>query len=122
MRETSIEAYRTIQENGLLSERRWQVYNTLFLNGPLTTGEIWKYYFSVHTKIPQNSINPRLSELSRLGVIRAVGTKKCTVTGHTCTIWDVTANLPVKSEKAHREKCRTCGGKGYVEHAQTKMF
>jgi len=40
-RDTSIEAYRTIKANGLLSKRRLQVYEYLFNHGPATAKEIF---------------------------------------------------------------------------------
>ena len=80
IRETSIEAYNEIKENGLLSKRRFQVYETLYNNGPLTTGEIWYIYFR-DQGISQNSINPRLSELVSLGVVSEVGKRSCKITG-----------------------------------------
>lgn len=39
-RDTSREAYNKIKEMGLLSQRRWEVYDILYSHGPMTGGEI----------------------------------------------------------------------------------
>jgi len=85
VRETSIEAFRQIEEEGLLSDRRFQVYSYLFRHGPCTGLQVsggvpggWK----------------RLAELRDLGVAREVGYTVCEVTGKTVLLWDVTDKLP----------------------------
>ena len=40
VRSTSADAYRKIRDEGLLSERRWQVYDALFAHGPCTGMEL----------------------------------------------------------------------------------
>lgn len=120
-RQTSIDAYRKIESEGLLSKRRFEVYSVLFKHGPLTTGEVWWNYFK-DFGISQNSINPRMSELVTAGVVCEVGTRECSITGQTCIQWDVTANLPIKYEKPKKIKCEQCKGKGYHIEQQAKLF
>ena len=68
------------------------------------------------------SIGRRLSELRDSGTVQELGTIICPVTNRKVILWDVTSKLPIKIEKSHRIKCKHCGGKGYVEEVQTKMF
>lgn len=123
IRKTSIEAYNTIKDNGLLSERRWQVYDILFRNGPMTGGEVFqlmKKQYSVMA--PTNSnVTTRLGELRNMGAAQELGRRVCTVSGMTVILWDVTDRLPVKLERSTRTKCKSCGGKGYHETTQFKF-
>lgn len=110
IRETSIEAYNEIKENGLLTKLRFQVYDWLFRNGASTQSEICNYGFP-NTRM--DSIKPRIAELNRLGVVSSVGERKCKVTGRNVMIWDITKKLPIKLDKQKREKCKHCNGSGY---------
>lgn len=96
-RRTSVEAYNKIRESGLLSQRRFEVYDALYRWGPATATELagmsgikgaWK----------------RLSELVRLGVAYEVRTRKCQVTGQQVIEFDVTDNMPVKPAKKISER------------------
>jgi len=91
-------AYLTIKDSELLSQRRFEVYEALYENGPSTTGEIWKKFFK-RRGISQNSVNPRLSELVKCGVVEEAGKKECSVTGFTCTVWQVNDKLPKYEKK-----------------------
>lgn len=96
VRTTSAEVYRRIEAEGLLSERRWQVYSTLYEHGPLTASELWRKVerrFGLDYLINHN-VNPRLAELRELGVVAEVGQRECSITGNRAIVWDVTANLP----------------------------
>lgn len=123
-RQTSIEAYNVIKENGLLSKRRWEVYDVLFHNGPLTAGEIGKHMSGYRSAVStaDRNIHARLSELKKFGVVFEVRERICSITGMTVIECDVTDRLPIKLEKPKRIKCKTCNGKGYLESAQTKLF
>jgi len=118
VRQTSIDAYNAIKNNGLLSHRRWQVYDILFRLGPLTGREVFNKIengFTTHTAA-------RLTELRNLGCISEIGRRICSVTGMEVILWDVTDRLPLKLEKPKRHKCPYCDGRGYFEETQTKMF
>ena len=95
VRSTSIQAYREIQSNGLLSKRRFEVYDCLFHHGPLSSMEIKNRISSAAL----NSTSPRLAELRNMGVVAETGTKRCQHTGQTVILWDVTGNLPVALPK-----------------------
>lgn len=92
MRDTSLLAYRQIKEEGLLSRMRFVVYDHLFHHGPLTAVEL-----SSQLKGPKEvspSYHKRLSELERLGVVRTVDRRECSITGREAELWDVTSRLP----------------------------
>lgn len=122
-RQTSIEAYNTIKENGLLSLRRWQFYDVLFRFGPLTQNECARKVELVYkTKLSESGIGSRLSELRTMGVVQEVGKRRDSITGMKNILWDCTKKLPIKLEKPKRIDCPHCNGKGYLETQQTKMF
>lgn len=104
MRETSIEVYRQVEAEGLLTGLRSEVYKTLFHYGPLTQGECWKRYFGHRQR---HDIAPRFAELEKRGVIKIVDKRPCGVTGRVVYAWDVTKDLPSAEEK--KSVCPTCG-------------
>ena len=114
-REISYEAYKIIKENGLLSERRFQVYDILYRHGPLTAHEIVSIARKKYPVANQTGFNARLSELKRMGAVIEVGEKLNKVSNCSNYLWDVTKNLPVKLEKLKRTKCQHCNGKGFLE-------
>ena len=68
------------------------------------------------------ALKTRLGELRDIGVVTELGTVSCPITGRRVILWDVTSKLPTNFEKPHKEKCKTCGGRGYIVTQQTKMF
>jgi predicted transcriptional regulator len=91
MRQTSIETYHQIKEEGLLSKLRLAVYEVLYQHGPLSTGEIFKEHMQ---SFQQSCITPRIAELVTRGVVEKVGERDCRTTGRNFCIWDVTSSLP----------------------------
>lgn len=116
VRETSQEAYFKIKDDGLLSERRWQVYDVLFRFGPLTGNEALRHLKREHGVGGGNapSIVSRLGELRNSGCAYEVRTRSCSVTGMNVIEWDVTKNLPIKLERPKTQPCPTCKGRGRV--------
>jgi hypothetical protein len=121
MRRTSIETYNKIAANGLLSQRRWEVYDALYAHGPCTSSELFQKMGDSQSHVFGN-IRARLNELRDLGVADELRERPCLITGQTVIEWDVTDRLPVKLEKPHREKCRQCAGKGYIVGRQGRLF
>lgn len=115
-RQTSIDVYHQIESEGLLSQRRWQVYETLYHHGPLTAMETGRLIKSAL----DHSISPRFAELKRLGVIEEVGRRHCTITGRISLIWATTENLPRKRVKDDKIICSHCNGKGHI--SQGRLF
>jgi hypothetical protein len=97
IRETSIEAYKKIKEDGLLSRRRWQVYDFVFYNGPCTSREAYKKLCKGNDINPSSYLS-RFSELRDAGVLSEIGKKFDHETGNTVILWDVTSKLPIKLE------------------------
>jgi hypothetical protein len=89
MRQTSIDAYHEIRDRGLLSKRRFSVYEWLFQNGPATAGEI-----SRGIKYNRNLTASRLIELKELGVVKELGERICEISKFNVILWDVTGQLP----------------------------
>lgn len=116
VRQTSISAYRTIEENGLLSKRRWQVYQYLYLHGPATARKTVKALTSEmgNVSLSFSSLAARFCELRRLGLIQEIGKVLDPDTGMLVLNYDVTDNLPKKIKKEKRIKCEHCNGKGYT--------
>jgi hypothetical protein len=90
-RQTSIEAYNKIRDEGLLGHLQFAVYAVLWERGPMTQGELWHDHFP---NAQRHSIAPRFAELHKRGVIAPVGERPCRVTGVNSLLWDVTAMLP----------------------------
>ena len=89
IRQTSIDCYNEIKNNGLLSKRRLEVYEAIFKNAPCTTNEALKDIYS-----GSHGVGSRTTELRELGVIYEKQTRKCNVTGRVVIEWDLTDNLP----------------------------
>ena len=90
-RQTSIDCFNKIKQEGLLSKMRFQVYSALLSMGkPSTTREVYE----TMDVIKQEAT--RFTELRNLGVIYEVQNRKCTITGRTAIEWDLTDRLPVK--------------------------
>lgn len=89
LRHTSILAYQTIQDNGLLSKRRWQTYEDLYHHGPSTSRDC-------EDRLKDRNAHRRLLDLVEWGVAEKVGEVKCRKTGQLVTLWDVNEKLPRK--------------------------
>jgi len=112
-RRTSRDAYYSIKENGLLSKRRFEVYEYVYLNGPCTAREAYKDLCK-GSQINPSSYLSRFSELRDLGVLEEVGERFDSETKQTVILWDVTDAMPSKVKKPDQIKCSYCKGKGYV--------
>lgn len=96
-RRTSINIYRQIEADGLLSKRRWQVYSTLFKHGPLTGTQLSKIVRSSFGGWSlSETIRNRLTELRDAGAVAELGEVKCPINGNQVILWDVTDQLPKK--------------------------
>lgn len=119
-RQTSIDAFNEIVANGLLSERRFQVYEILFRDGPLTANQVINIFKIKHPMLNTGAVTTRLSELRNAGVVMELGEIECPVTGNNVIQWDVTGNLPRKVIKPTIIKCKHCKGVGHFE--QERLF
>lgn len=118
IRETSIDAYHFIKENGLLVKRKWEIYNFMFNHGPLSCRQAIKLLSQQqNSKFHMSqSYSPRFCELRDEGYFREVeGGTVDPDTRRPVILWDVTSRVPEKIEKKKRHKCEWCLGKGYYE-------
>ena len=99
MRQTSIDAYNQIKAEGLLSKRRFEVYQILAHNGPMTAHEVVSIARDKYPYANQTGFNARLSELQTLGCIKTVGEKINPISGKFNTLWETTDGLPVEPKK-----------------------
>lgn len=98
IRDTSIDTYYEIKDNGLLSEMRLQAYGLLVDHGAMTANELMakakEYYPNIsHQRV--ESLGRRLSELRDLGCVDEVGIVVCSITKRKCIKWAVNGKLPI---------------------------
>ena len=97
-RQTSIDCYNQIKQEGLLSKRRLQVFESVFNNAPCTASEVF------NEKNLKTNQSGRFTELRDLGVIYEKGERLCSVTGRNVIEWDLTDRLPVNVKKSNKTK------------------
>ena len=101
-RQTSIECYNKIKEQGLLSNMRFKVYEAILKKAPCTSGEAFATMTTKENQISQS--RARFTELRELGVIYEKGEKKCSITGRNVIEWDLTESLPVNVKNPNKTK------------------
>lgn len=96
VRDTSIQTYNEINNNGLLSNRRLEVYKVIYNYGPLTSAEA---YNIMNKDKPKSTLisqsRARFTELRDMKCLKELGTKTCDITGKKAILWDVTSSLPI---------------------------
>ena len=97
-RQTSIDCYNKIKEEGLLSKRRLQVYESIYNSAPCTASEVFK------EKNLKTNQSGRFTELRDLGVIYEKGERICSITGRNVIEWDLTDRLPVNVKNTNKTK------------------
>lgn len=100
-RKTSIEAFNKIKQEGLLSKRRFEVYEALYTSAPCTSSEAIR---NAKTTFGVFGVSSRFTELRDLGVIYEKGEKKCTITGRNVIEWDLTNGLPINFKNNNKTK------------------
>ena len=101
-RQTSIDCYNQIKEQGLLSNMRFKVYEAILKKAPCTSGEAFATMTTKENQISQS--RARFTELRELGVIYEKGEKKCSITGRNVIEWDLTDRLPVNVKNPNKTK------------------
>ena len=101
-RQTSIDCYNKIKQEGLLSNMRLKVYEAILRKAPCTSGEAFAIMTTKENQISQS--RARFTELRELGVIYEVQNRKCTITGMNVIEWDLTDRLPVNMKKTNKTK------------------
>lgn len=100
-RQTSIDCYNQIRENGLLSKRRLEVYEALLSTAPCTSSEAIR---NAKTTFGVFGVSSRFTELRDLGVIYEKDVRPCKVTGRNVIEWDLTDRLPLTLKKSNKTK------------------
>jgi hypothetical protein len=101
-RQTSIDCYNKIKEQGLLSNMRFKVYEAILKKAPCTSGEAFAIMTTKENQISQS--RARFTELRELGVIYEKGEKQCSITGRNVIEWDLTDRLPVNVKNPNKTK------------------
>ena len=101
-RQTSIECFNQIKQEGLLTKRRLEVYEAIFMNAPCTSSEAMINRLNSSNVLSQS--RARFTELRELGVIYEKGEKKCSITGRNVIEWDLTDRLPINIKKSNKTK------------------
>lgn len=132
MSRASVETYRRIEAEGVLSVRRWQVYTALWrheLERPdlgLTHNEISNYVAEIH-QFPEgyrNNTVARLCELEQQGVVCRVGELTCPRSGDLCTTWMTVNRMPVELRRPTKRRfwlllpAEGSGRRGYAYRLQ----
>ena len=100
-RQTSIQCFNKIKQEGLLSKRRLEVYEALYTSAPCTSSEAIR---NAKTTFGVFGVSSRFTELRDLGVIYEKGEKQCTITGRNVIEWDLTDKLPVNFKNKNKTK------------------
>lgn len=102
---TSIEAYRRIEESGLLKALNLAVYKYLCEFGPSTNRQI-------HTGMSRVSglardigvVSSRTAALVRMDALEVIDERPCETTGETVKVFAVTGRDPVKQKKTRSKR------------------
>lgn len=119
-RRTSAETFEKIRTSGILSERRLQVYEILYREGPLTGGQVARRMQELHNVGGfSESVRNRLTELRDRGCVEEVGEAPCPVTGNRSILWDVTPDLPTEHPRTWTRPVKYFG---VIVQGQTSLF
>lgn len=120
---TSIETYRKIRDQGLLSKKRLNVYEILVENGSLTGGELASLYKHVFNDAARHSesIRNRLTELRDLGVIEEQGVRPCSISGRKSIVWAYNGKFPRRISEKQRLKKQITAAKKRLAKLERKF-
>lgn len=113
-RDTSIDIYYKVLDEGLLTGLRLDLWDFLRNHEPMTQMETCK---AMNSTRQDRSIMPRFAELKKMKAIKEVDKRKCKVTGREVYVWTITDNVPIplETKKKKKEKCYFCNGKGFTD-------
>jgi hypothetical protein len=89
--------------SGILGKALTRTYDILYADGPLAQFELGGYSACTGSG---NTLNKRVSELERWGVVRWVGEKINPRTGRVCMLWDVTSKIPQQTDEPPKKPTR----------------
>ncbi len=97
VRDTSIEIYLKILNEGLIGKKQIEVYEILWKYGPLTGSQVANWMDEFHQKSNvSETVRNRLNELRNMGIVTELPKAPCPVTGNTVYRYDVNSKLPIK--------------------------
>ena len=88
-RQTSINTYHAIVDEGLLPKARLKIYKWVYHHGPATRNEVARGIGGV-----PNDTSTRLKEMIAQGVVYEVRERTCSITGREVIEYDLTDELP----------------------------
>lgn len=96
VRSTSFHVYHQIKDEGLLSERRWQIYDALWqLDKPSSANEVHRYIIKQpRFQLANMNVITRLGELRDSGAVAEIGEFPCSVNSNVVTFFEITGKLP----------------------------
>jgi hypothetical protein len=113
VKDSSIETYHQIREEGLLGKDQDKVYKYIRANPDSTDREI-----ADHFQCIPNQIRPRRKELVNMNLVQMHAKRVCSITGRTAYSWRITLKpdlvMARKIKYATKIKCPHCEGKGYT--------
>ena len=110
-------AYHKIKDDGLLSTRRFAVYEAMCLYAPpesegITANELFRK-METDAFLLNSNVVTRLGELRERGVVEEVCDeygvsilRTCSVSGHNVLVWRTLDALPIKIKKTSRKSYR----------------
>ena len=120
VRETSLESFYWLKEEGILGERQMQIYRAIVDNPEVSDRELCGI-----CSLPINSVTPRRNELEELGLIESAGVK-INSNGRSCHSWIATEYIKeqVRERKVlskNKITCPYCQGKGWINNGQLRL-
>lgn len=111
-RRTSLDAFRKITQEGLLTKRRLEVYEALYHHGPCTASELAETLPGKQNRTIGSNVHARLGELRTVGVAMELPPRTCSISGMKTIVWQVTDQLPdnAKLKEKKLKLCPHCGG------------
>jgi hypothetical protein len=113
VKDSSIETYHQIRDEGLLGTDQDKVYKYILANPDSTDREIADGFGCI-----PNRVRPRRKELVNMNLVQMHAKRVCEITGRKAYSWRIT--LKPDLEMARRVKCAIkvrcphCEGKGYT--------
>lgn len=123
---TSIKAYHEVLDSGWIAESHKELYAHLYEHGPLTSAEVFAQVYKGDKKMALTQSRARFTELRDAGLFYEKGKRKCSVTGRTVILWDVTDKFPAKKRLTKIQKLKkqlvACNAKAMKLRRQIKQL